>query len=539
LAAITFDALLERARPVLGLSRVQKLAYLGLAVLLGVVVGLVPSTPLSVWLSAWVWLPVVFAISAGWIVLRARRGLFARSTLIVLASAVSMIDLGCFAAVYAKTYDMMLPIADLDARPRVLDVLQGLSPQDGRVMTSLWIYPVQDTMRASLYPNVSMIYGVANAVGYTPLIMQRVSEYLDEMNAPMLNLSNARYYLRPQLLPVDAATEGSDLQNEFEPDFLGGRITFAPTAASQVTIVSSLAQSVDWPDGKPVATVTLYTENGDEYQFSLRAGLDTAEWAYERSDVRAIVKHSMPQVATTFPAYSAFPVEQHPGHNYLARFDVTQNGQPRRVTGVSVTPLVDPGLIHVEKLSFVSPDGIETSLASLIGRDDQTLIYRDAQHVAVFENPDALPRAFLVHDAIVADDETALGAMTRDDFKPQQELILSEGKALQAGGAQSPDEQVRIVDYADERVLVSVHASRPGYLLLADTWYPGWSASVDGAPTPITRADLIFRALPVTPGTHQVEFVFRPTSVYVGAAISGVGVLILLGIAIASRRRNA
>jgi hypothetical protein len=314
-------------------------------------------------------------------------------------------------------------------------------------------------------------------------------------------------------------------------------MTFAPTTASQIKIVSSLAQSVDWPTGKPVATVNLFTEDGGEYQFSLRAGLDTAEWAYERSDVSKVVKHSEPAIATTFPAYSAFPVEEHPGHNYSAVFDVTQNGQPRAVTGVYITPMVDPGLVHIEKLSFVSPDGTETSLAQLIGRDDQTLIYRDAQHVAVFENPDALPRAFLVHDAVVADDDAALAAMTRDDFKPQQTVILSEGAATHAGGAQGSDEQVRIVDYQDERVVVSVHAVLPGYLLLADSWYPGWVARIDGNTVPITRADLIFRAVPVSPGTHQIEFDFRPTSVYVGALISGVGILVLLGIVIASRGR--
>jgi len=268
----------------------------------------------------------------------------------------------------------------------------------------------------------------------------------------------------------------------------------------------------------------------------LRAGLDTAEWAYERSDVLKVIKHSMPPVATTFPAYSAFPVEQHVGHNYLAQFDLSKGGSPQTITSVFIVPLIDPGLIHIERVSLVSPDGTETSLAHLIGRSDQTLIYRDAQYASVFGNPDALPRAFLVHDAHLADDDAALAEMTQDSFGPRQSLILADGAPMQAGGAQRTDEQVRIVDYKPEHVALSVQASAPGYVLLADAWYPGWVARVDGVAAPIHRADYLFRAVQVSAGAHQIEFEYRPTSLYVGAAISALALVGVIGIFTASRR---
>ncbi|MDE3088078.1 MAG: hypothetical protein KGJ80_01670, partial [Chloroflexota bacterium] len=448
LAGIMFDCLLARARTTLLLTRAQKITRLVLVAAIAALVGLIPAVPLDVWLAVWVWLPVVLALFAAWILLGARRGLFARHTLVMLTLGIVVIDLACFAAVYSKTYDAMDSVAEFYAQPQVLSVLKDLSPQDGRSLTSLWIYPAPPTMRESLYPNISMIYGVPSAIGYTPLIPQRTNEYLDRINAPMLNLSNVRYYLKSQMLPVDPQTEGDDLQNDFSPDFLSHYMTIPPTPAAQIKIVSSLAQSVDLRTGDVVAQVELGTQDGEGFTFPLRAGIDTAEWAYERSDVRKVIQHAMPPPATTFPALSAFPVEQHPGHDFLAQFNVTKDGAPRLITGVYIIPRVNPGLIHVERLSFVAPDGKEISLAHLVGRSDQNLIYRDAQHVAVFENPDALPRAFLVHDAhLDATDDATLAEMTKDDFQPAQALILADGAPMQNGGAQKSDEDVRIVDY--------------------------------------------------------------------------------------------
>jgi len=60
----------------------------------------------------------------------------------------------------------------------------------------------------------------------------------------------------------------------------------------------------------------------------------------------------------------------------------------------------------------------------------------------------------------------------------------------------------------------------PGYLVLTDTFYPGWRAYVDGVETPIYQANYLFRAVPLNAGDHEVRFVYRPKSFAVGAALS-------------------
>lgn len=70
-------------------------------------------------------------------------------------------------------------------------------------------------------------------------------------------------------------------------------------------------------------------------------------------------------------------------------------------------------------------------------------------------------------------------------------------------------------------------------LVFTDAYYPGWRAYLDGSETPILRANDAFKAVVVPPGTHRVEFVFRPVRVYIGAGISLATLLaVLLGLAI-------
>jgi hypothetical protein len=269
--------------------------------------------------------------------------------------------------------------------------------------------------------------------------------------------------------------------------------------------------------------------------FALRAGDHTAEWAYDRTDVLKVIQHARPPIATTFSARTAFPTEAHAGHTFLAEFDLLRDGKPCAASSVYVFPLIPYGLLRVERGALVTPSGTEKSLAHLQGQSEFELIYR-SNYVAIFENHDALPRAFLVHHARVADDQTTLKAMSRATFQPRETLWLAEGESLSAGGAQTAHESAQIIVSQPERVVVQARVESDAYLLLTDSWYPGWVARVDGVVTPIVRADYIFRAVRLAPGEHRIEFEYRPTSLYVGAGVSALALLIVVGALVGARR---
>ena len=81
----------------------------------------------------------------------------------------------------------------------------------------------------------------------------------------------------------------------------------------------------------------------------------------------------------------------------------------------------------------------------------------------------------------------------------------------------------RIVTDLPERVVIETGSSNPAYLVLADTFDPGWSATVDGSPAPIRPAYVAFRAVALTAGAHTVVFTYRPAGFTLGLAISIVG----------------
>jgi uncharacterized membrane protein YfhO len=70
------------------------------------------------------------------------------------------------------------------------------------------------------------------------------------------------------------------------------------------------------------------------------------------------------------------------------------------------------------------------------------------------------------------------------------------------------------------RVVIRAGLPADGYLALLDTYSPDWAIDVDGAPAPLMRANGLFRAVHLVPGTHVVTFTYRPSKLYVGALIS-------------------
>ncbi|MBI4375014.1 MAG: YfhO family protein [Elusimicrobia bacterium] len=89
--------------------------------------------------------------------------------------------------------------------------------------------------------------------------------------------------------------------------------------------------------------------------------------------------------------------------------------------------------------------------------------------------------------------------------------------AQEAGSGQLT---LRMQEYDAHRVSLSVDSPRPGFVWLADSWFPGWTASLNGRPARILRAWLTFRAVAVPAGKSSLVFSYRPRLLWVGAAAS-------------------
>ena len=69
------------------------------------------------------------------------------------------------------------------------------------------------------------------------------------------------------------------------------------------------------------------------------------------------------------------------------------------------------------------------------------------------------------------------------------------------------------------------------FLVTSDAYYPGWRATIDGAPAQLYRADYALRGVPVSAGTHLVRFEFQPRSFYYGVIVTAISLLGLITLA--------
>jgi hypothetical protein len=153
----------------------------------------------------------------------------------------------------------------------------------------------------------------------------------------------------------------------------------------------------------------------------------------------------------------------------------------------------------------------------------------DFGDLRIFARPDPVPRDLIVFSATSAtSDDAALARMRDPSFDPNREVVLSGGQGLLSGAA--PSIPVTPTNVSAGHWQARVRLAQDGYLLQREAWYPGWRARVDGIDVPVLRADVLFRAVPLTAGEHDVEVDFVSETFQRGLLISlaALGMVALL-----------
>jgi hypothetical protein len=142
---------------------------------------------------------------------------------------------------------------------------------------------------------------------------------------------------------------------------------------------------------------------------------------------------------------------------------------------------------------------------------------------------DPAPAAYLASRLILArSDLEAFNRMISPGFRPGADVTVgdlpagwNDGEEIRAGG------DVRVTDWSEERTRLRVRTNDRAFLVVNDSYFPGWEARVDETPSQIFRANVLVRGVVVPAGDHVVAFSYRPTSFRVGAMVS-----ILSGVAL-------
>jgi hypothetical protein len=354
------------------------------------------------------------------------------------------------------------------------------------------------------------------------------------------------------------------------------RFALAPVEADRVALVTNLSWSEDVPDATAVGRVRLRAEDGRVFEFPLRAGADTSEWAHDRADLRARVRHRRAAVASSYAVADA--AGGYEGHTYVTSFALPERVRvaggevsveaspkwPELLLGVFRVSLLDAaaGKTYPLRREWVTVERAERALAaaaaagaagvnarpgsaqganvSTAGAEENgggkdaggaaepetrwRLLGRTAQ-ADVYENARALPRAWLAPAARAMGEEATLEVIRKGSlpdgskWEPLRTALVESEPAERLSGAAAGG-TAELTRYEPNRVDVRTKAAAPSVLVLSENHYPGWRAYLDGQSVGVLRVNYAQRGVYVPAGEHEVRFVYRPKSVYVGLLVS-------------------
>ncbi len=145
----------------------------------------------------------------------------------------------------------------------------------------------------------------------------------------------------------------------------------------------------------------------------------------------------------------------------------------------------------------------------------------------IFSNPAALPRAWVVHRV------SSVGSRGEVSQRLDSEGFSAREEAVMVGAAPAlvlcgGEERVALqLPYRANRVAIDAKLACRGLVVLSDTYFPGWSATVDGQPAEILEVYGALRGVVVEGGAHRVEMVYRPATAFWGAGLALVGFLLV------------
>jgi hypothetical protein len=179
---------------------------------------------------------------------------------------------------------------------------------------------------------------------------------------------------------------------------------------------------------------------------------------------------------------------------------------------------------------------INYAIGSKPARPDQAELFQGSSGLKIFTNPGALPRVRIVHTAIGAQDENALLATVVNPATDLQRTIVVQGAPPVLDNCDGGD--VQPIRYRTTSVTLRTNTPCKSMVVVADSWFPGWKAFVDGKPAQIYAAYDIVRGIVVDAGQHEVVMRYRPASVFTGMALAFVGIVLCVGLQFIPDRTN-
>jgi hypothetical protein len=358
-------------------------------------------------------------------------------------------------------------------------------------------------------PNVLTVFGQQEIGGYTPLIQERYRDLFKAIDDtvdipwmasnrnmlvmsdfdPMVSLLNVKYVLSKTPLQgemvLQVAQEGCDSPAELGETAITGSFVAQDPGLNRIdlTFVEAAGST-----GVPA---------GGSIQFQLRRGASDG-------DLIAEITREVGELSPGSPEPFFFaPVADSAGQLFV--WEIT--GLPN----LSLCQMADGSQQFAAYATWLRP------LGTMAG-------------VQVYENPNVLPRAFVVHHVVQSPSGQVIETMQDPEFNYYLSAVVEDNlpdsqQELLAETPFATKSRAIVTNYSPLNIDVAVEGSDAGFLVLSDAYFQGWSATIDGEPTPIYRTDQALRGVFIPSGSHTVHFRYRPPTLTPALALSGLALL--------------
>jgi hypothetical protein len=408
---------------------------------------------------------------------------------------------------------------------------------DERVLALVRAWP-RDQEKDLAYANWAGLTGGRSANGYDPMVPLRTRMALGGMSVggalpgaffrsdpAQLELLGIGWVEVPGSALVAPRTGfvGDPVDLRLEP----GQRRFFPlpiTPATEVQVVSFLSEAEAVPDGRVVARMEARLATGRAFELVLRAGADTAEWAWDRPDLRGRVAHPRAPVFSTWTdARGGFAA-----HRYIGRMRL-----PGRylVDGLSLEAQPQSGrlqLVHLGVFDALTGAVTPVSLPAAYVSDTRLLAERAATPLVRLYEVARGARAWVAEaPRVLPDDAAVLRALaipTAIGLDPRREALMTAAEARPVAFARGARAGRAGVVRAMAGHL-DIRAVGPGLLVVTEAWDLGWSARLDGAEAAILRVNHAQMGVTLGPGIHRVLLTYRPPGLVAGTVLAALAVL--------------
>ena len=201
--------------------------------------------------------------------------------------------------------------------------------------------------------------------------------------------------------------------------------------------------------------------------------------------------------------------------------------------GGLTSPLLD--LLNVRYVvipnDFSSAGRVRPDLITLTA--SYTEVFRN-EDVRVLQNPNAMPRAWIVHDVQKAERTQVADLIRSEAIDPRETVLVGPDVEWTVEGTPptgSVVDSAEITQYEPDAIRLSVTSDGPGALVLSEAYDSGWHAWVNGEEAPVSQAYGVIRAVPIPAGDSVIELRYDPLSLRVGFGLSMGTALAVVGVA--------